>query len=739
MSEKTISKTPGKIPLLHQPLSKHLYKTAVSKFKKLGIETVSDLLFHFPFRYIRWGEKTAIAMLKVGENAAVSAQVKSATWRSIRRGGYIFEATITDGTDVLSLVFFPRKQHILNYYQRLMKPGQWGFFEGKVGAGRKFGDPLQLTHPSLVMIDPEDPASVAEGKALSTQPQPVYHTTDGLSNAVITKSVRMFLAMLAPADIQEFLPANVLASEKLPGLLQALQQIHEPKDESEFEAARNRFKFDEAFVLQTALALSRARASARPAPQCPRQENGLLDRFDSGIPFELTAGQTEAGQVLAKSLAGKQASQVLLQGDVGAGKTLVATRAMVQVVEAGKQAVLLAPTEVLATQHFQTLASLLKWDFPSDPALELLTGSAKTAQRRQVLARAASGEPGIFVGTHALLSEQVQLPELGLVVVDEQHRFGVAQREKLRQDPRFNPHLLVMTATPIPRTVAMTMFSDLEVLRLAGRPHEGGNIETFVVYAGSKRGVERTWERAAEEIQAGRRVFVVCPRIENTDPEPELLDDDAETLGQATKHPTHTVLDLAGELRANPVLRGVDIGIMHGRLDAQTKAQTMEELRSGKIQLLVSTTVIEVGVDIPAATMMVIMDADRFGLSQLHQLRGRIGRDGSDSLCLALTWFGPDSTAGQRLDAFRSSDDGFVLAEADFKLRREGDILGSSQSGRSKLKILNLQTDGDIIEKAKEQASKLIEEDPDLNAHVPLAMEIVQRLDEESQEYLQKS
>lgn len=736
MSPETISKTPGKIPLLQQPLSKHLYKTAVSKFRKLGIETVGELLFHFPFRYIRWGQKSAIAALKIGENATVSAQVKNATWRSIRRGGYLFEATITDGTDILSLVFFPRRQHTLDYYRRLMKPGQWGFFEGKVEAPRKFGDPLQLKHPSLVMIDPEDPASVAEGKALSTQPQPVYHTTDGLSNAVITKSIRMLLGLIGPKDIQEFLPENIRNEENLIGIEKALRLIHEPVTEDDIEAARKRFKFDEAFILQTALAMSRTRATSRPAPACPKQQGGLAERFDQGLPFPLTPGQIEAGENLSTALGKETAAQILLQGDVGAGKTLVATRAMVQVVESGKQAVLLAPTEVLANQHYLTLASLLKWDRPGDPTLELLTGSAKATQRRQVLARAASGEPGIYVGTHALLSEQVQLPELGLVVVDEQHRFGVAQREKLRQDPRFNPHLLVMTATPIPRTVAMTMFSDLEVLRLAGRPHEGGNIETFVVYAGSVRGVERTWERAAEEIQAGRRVFVVCPRIENTDPEPEPLDDD---LVGTERKPTAAVLELAEQLRSLPVLKSADIGIMHSRLDPQVKTQTMEELRSGKIQLLVSTTVIEVGVDIPAASMMVIMDADRFGLSQLHQLRGRIGRDGSNSLCLALTWFGPDSTAGQRLDAFRSSDDGFVLAEADFRLRREGDILGSAQSGRSRLKMLDLQADADLIERARDQANCLVESDPDLNNHVPLAVEMVKRLDEESQEYLQKS
>lgn len=725
-----MSQSSGGPEFLAQKLDKYVAKRALGKFHKLGLYTVRDLLYHFPFRYVQWGDQSDIASLRIGENATISAQVRSSTYRPIQRGGYLFQATITDGKDDLSLVFFPRKKYLLEYYQRTMAVGAWGFFEGTVHAGRRPGDPLQLLHPSLVMVDPADPQSVAAGKELATSPQPVYHRCEGLKNATITKTIRTLLEMTAPTQLGEFLPAQVVSQLHLPSFWQALNQIHHPATLEDTQAAQRRFKFEEGFILQVALAQSRQRALSRPAPPCPLKGH-LLEDFDAHLPFELTASQIEVGKEISQRLAQDSPMQVLLQGDVGSGKTLVATRAMIQVVENGKQAVLLAPTEVLARQHFDWLKQALAWE-GKDVALQLLTGSAKAGARRQMLADAASGKPGIYVGTHALLSQQVQFLDLALVVVDEQHRFGVAQREKLRENLAWNPHLLVMTATPIPRTVAMTIFADLEVLELQGRPHQGANIETFIVYQGSKPAVERVWERAREEIAAGHRVFVVCPRIDENEPE------DA-ALATAPSHPALSVAQVALELSRDPHFQGFQIATLHGRMDPAEKEGALARFRSGDAPLLVSTTVIEVGVDVPSAAMMVILDADRFGLSQLHQLRGRIGRDGTKSVCLALTWFGPDSVAGERLSAFAGSDDGFELAQVDFKLRREGDILGGAQSGRSRLKMLDIQRDQELIETARDLASALIAKDPYLESCEALAGEIGLRLDESSQQFLEKS
>jgi ATP-dependent DNA helicase RecG len=544
-------------------------------------------------------------------------------------------------------------------------------------------------------------------------------------------------------------------------------------------AARQRLKWDEAFMLQVVLAQRRRLSTEYDALARPPVDGGLLAAFDAELPFELTRGQQAAGVTIAADLGMQHPMHRLLQGEVGSGKTVVALRGMLQVIDAAGQAALLAPTEVLAQQHHRSISQMLGplamagqlGGADHATRVALLTGSQSSAARRRALLEAASGEAGIVIGTHALLEEHVQFADLGLIVIDEQHRFGVEQREALRgkaADGR--PHVLVMTATPIPRTVAMTVFGDLEVTELTELPAGRSPIATHVVPAAEKpHYVERTWERVKEEVRLGRQAYIVCPRIGG---EPDTGSDDAAAPGQKARRAgvaddgTYgiaddggfdfgdedlgddqaedqrraplSVIDVAAQLRQGP-LADLRLAILHGRLPPDEKDKVMLAFADGQIDVLVTTTVVEVGVDVPNATAMVIMDADRFGVSQLHQLRGRVGRGGHPGLCLLVTE-APPGQARDRLDAVAATQDGFALSRLDLEQRREGDVLGAAQAGRkSSLKLLTLLKDEELIGQARQEAEELVGADPVLAGQPALAAAIAAMLDADRAEYLEKA
>ncbi len=751
-----------------EPLAKVLGTRAAGVLERLGLHTVGDLLRHYPRRYGRPGELTDLNALRVGEYASVLAEVRSAAIRPMRgRAGAILEAVVTDGTGTLDLAFFAQRRGVLRMHEDRLRPGRTGLFTGTV---REYRGRRQLTHPDYIVVG-LDAGTEEEAIVEGTRPIPLYPAAAGVPTWRIGRAVRTVLDPLVEADVPDPVPAELLARRGHGGLLGALRDVHVPADDAAWARGRDRLRYEEALVLQAALARRRAAARAHRSVARPRRAGGILDALDARLPFTLTGGQVAVGEVIAGDLAGDLPMHRLLQGDVGSGKTVVALRAMLQVVDAGGQAALLAPTEVLAWQHLATLRSLLgplaevgTLDAPDDATrVVLLTGSQGAEERRTALATAESGEAGIVVGTHALLSEGVRFKDLGLVVVDEQHRFGVEQRDVLRTRGETPPHMLVMTATPIPRTVAMTVFGDLDTSTLTEKPTGRAVVVTHIVPASKGAWLDRAWRRVREEVDAGRRAFVVCARIagdateEGDEVEPveaeEILADEAEVptgAGQLElalenaalppRLPLHAVDEVAEDLRARPEFAGVSIGVLHGRLRPEEKEAAMARFTSGATPILVCTTVIEVGVDVAEASVMVVLDADHFGISQLHQLRGRIGRGSVPGVCLLVSAADEGTLAHERLSALVETTDGFVLAEKDLELRREGDVLGAAQSGgRNSLKLLRVIRDRAIIEAAREDAYGLIEQDPTLAAHPALAAAIADWLEPEREEFLERT
>jgi ATP-dependent DNA helicase RecG len=730
-------------------------KAAKKLDEAFGLRTTGDLLRHYPRRHAQRGELTDLAALQDGEHVTVFAQVDRVKTRPMRaKKGQMLEVTVTDGRARLVLMFFNRA----GFWQKQLPLGSHAMFAGRVSS---FKGQRQLAHPEFKPLSADDAAKAAE---MANELIPVYPATKDLSTWDIEKCVRIVLEHLG--DIEDPLPAPLREKHRLPGLGEALRGIHLPEDRAEEQRARARLKWDEALMLQAVLAQRRRAAAALPATARPPMAGGLADAFDARLPFELTAGQREVGTAIGADLARGHPMHRLLQGEVGSGKTIVAVRAMLQVIDAGGQAALLAPTEVLAQQHYRSVSAMLG---PLGQAgtlggadkatrVALLTGSQPAAARRAALLDAASGAAGIVIGTHALLTEYVQFAELGLVVVDEQHRFGVEQRDALREKAKdARPHVLVMTATPIPRTVAITVYGDLDVSTLTELPRGRSPIATHVVPALEKPNyLERAWQRVREEAEKGSQAYIVCPRIGGEDatassradtgdsqaPGPEdagagsLFDDDG---GGGAGRPPLAVLDMAPALAEGP-LAGLRLRILHGRLPAEEKDTTMRAFADGSADVLVATTVVEVGVDVPNATVMVIMDADRFGVSQLHQLRGRVGRGSEPGLCLLVTEAPAASKARERAEAVAATLDGFRLAEIDLEQRREGDVLGAAQAGRKRsLKLLSVLHDKDLIVEARREATALVDTDPELAGHPALAAAIASALDEEQAEFLEKA
>jgi ATP-dependent DNA helicase RecG len=713
-------------------------KTAKGLAAHLELRTVGDLLYHFPRRYEKRGEHTDIAALAVGEQATVLAQVVTSKLRPLRnRPGDLLEVTVGDGAGgVLTLTFFGRRQQ---WRQRALRPGRWGLFAGKV---TEFRRDRQLNHPEYVLFGSDDEEAAEEVDEFAGALIPVYPAAAAVPTWVIARCVRVGLDTLT--EPEDPLPAAVRGAHGLLGLLDALREIHRPSSWEELGRARHRLKWDEAFAVQVTLVQRKHRAASWPARPRPRRESGLLATFDAGLPYQLTRGQRDVGEEVAVDLSVAHPMHRLLQGEVGSGKTLVAVRAMLQVVDAGGQAALLAPTEVLAAQHHRNIADLLgplgragELDSAADGTrVALVTGSLGAAARRRALDEVASGAAGVVVGTHALLYEGVDFADLGLVVIDEQHRFGVEQRDALRAKAEQPPHVLVMTATPIPRTVAMTVYGDLETSTLIELPGGRSPIASHVVPAAERPAhLDRAWQRLREEVAAGHQAYVVCPRIGDG----PSTDEDVASAGDDTgRRAPLAVLEVAPLLESGP-LADLRLGVLHGRLPADEKDSVMRAFAAGDLDVLVATTVVEVGVDVPNATMMIVLDADRFGVSQLHQLRGRVGRGTAPGLCLLVTEASEGSPARERLTAVASTLDGFRLAELDLEQRREGDVLGETQSGRrSHLRLLSLLRDAELIRDARAEAIALVEDDPELEHHSALAGWVAALVDEERAEYLEK-
>ncbi|RKT57101.1 helicase-related protein [Saccharothrix australiensis] len=939
-------------------------KSADALAAGLGLTTVGDLLRHYPRRYDERGKLTEIKGLELGEHATVQARVKSARQRRMKsRSGELLEAVITDGSSDLHLVFFGRGSRKV---ERELLPGREAMFAGKVGM---FNGKLQLAHPDYQVLDDVGDEAAARFAGAFI---PVYPAAQGIQSWHVSNCVEQVLAVW-DGVAEDPLPADLREERGLVPLEKALRDIHRPDGWAAIAVAQQRLKWDEAMAVQLALAQRRRSATARPAPACPPKRGLVGDAFDARLPFELTAGQREVGERIARDLSGEHPMNRLLQGEVGSGKaqpldalvltpggfvpmgelrlgdevvsadgtattvtgvfpqgerevfrvvlsdgksvecdlehlwathggevrtlreirddllangdpfrwrlpmvvapdldcvdlapvkerhellqgllttggscdgldvvfrtesthlaeyvselaeslggtgvvrygyeqhevfvrlpeefppfrdaldrtasparyvervefvgvkpvqcisvahpsqlyvtdhfivthnTMVALRAMLQVVDAGRQAAMLAPTEVLAAQHARSLRDLLG-DLGQAGELggaehatrvTLLTGSMGAAQRKKALLEIVTGEAGIVVGTHALIQDKVEFADLGLVVVDEQHRFGVEQRAALSgRSGGSTPHVLVMTATPIPRTVAMTVYGDLEVSALRELPGGRSPISTSVVPVAEKPAwLDRAWQRIHEEVRKGHQAYVVCPRIGDGEAE-EASGDEPPKEDASDRRPPLAVVDVAQRLAEGP-LRGLRVDVLHGRMPPEDKDAVMRAFAANEVQVLVATTVVEVGVNVPNATVMVIMDADRFGVSQLHQLRGRVGRGSAPGLCLLVTEMPEGTSTMGRLRAVESTLDGFELAQLDLELRREGDILGSAQSGtRSGLKMLSLLRDEDVIAEARLVASRVVDADPELAAHPGLASLVAGLLDEERAEYLEKA
>jgi ATP-dependent DNA helicase RecG len=724
-------------------------RTAKVLAEELGLETLEDLLRHYPRRYVVRGELTDIEALVEGEEVTIMARIEKVNVKRIpgRKGG-ILEVIVSDGRAKLILTFFNQA-----WRTKDLREGREGLFAGKVGV---FKGKRQLSHPDYLLIpdgdSKEEAVSDFAGKYL-----PVYPATKKLPSWKVAQCVRLGIDSLG--DLAEPLPDQYRSALGFPTMVEAIKQVHLPSSLAEADLARERLTFDEALTMQLFL-LARKNEIKKQRTKLRKRVNreGILAKFDSRLPFELTAGQKRVSAQIEGDLYGSSPMFRLLQGDVGSGKTIVALRAMLAIIDAGGQAALLAPTEVLAQQHYKNFQKLL-----GDLALQgmlgtaefatriaLLTGSTPNNDRSETLRATKSGEIGILIGTHALLSEGVEFDDLALLVIDEQHRFGVEQRDVLRNRSEFPPHVLVMTATPIPRTVAMTVFGDLDVSTLDELPLGRTPIQTHVIAANEKpQFLDRAWKRILEEVARGQQAYVVAPRISATDNSDfsrfgltsEELAIARRLSGESESEEVkgkYSVEELFPQLR-DEALKGARVSALHGRMSNAEKEETMSRFSAGEIDVLVSTTVIEVGVDVPNASIMVIMDADRFGVSQLHQLRGRVGRGSVPGLCLLVSNAATGTPAMARLEAVASTTDGFELSRLDLEQRREGDVLGSAQSGAtSHLRLLRVIRDEEVIMRARTVAEQILEKDPELISNTALSDEVDKLRQEERATYLEK-
>ncbi|ONM49318.1 ATP-dependent DNA helicase RecG [Nocardia donostiensis] len=746
-------------------------KAAGSLADAFDMHTVEDLLRHYPLRYATQGQPLTEEAPEDGSHITVIGRITKAELKPMRqRRGSLLKVVLDTGSGRgVDVTFFngDKVKYVVRQGARAMmsgtvnywRPGQWNLSHPGYLILPETGDD---TLPTLTTVrgggDLRGLAQSAKGTEgvdmsfFEREFIPVYPATARVQSWELLACVRQVLDQLDPID--DPLPQQVCDERELMAVSDALRLIHLPEHKSDIERARQRLRFDEALALQLVLAERRHEISARVARSCPPRDDGIAAAFEQRLPFELTEGQQQVIAEISGDLSRSQPMHRLLQGEVGSGKTIVALHAMLQVIDNGQQCALLAPTEVLAAQHHRSLRAMLGelaaagelGAAETATRVTLMTGSLPAAAKRAALLEAVSGEAGIVIGTHALIQDTVEFFDLGMVIVDEQHRFGVEQRDALRAKakPGMSPHLLVMTATPIPRTIAMTTLGDLETSTLTQLPRGRSPITSKVVPRRvHPNWVERAWERITEEVAAGRQAYVVCSRI-GDDENGEVgagktRGGKSRKTDQQEGPTTQAVLDVYEMLRAGPLAQ-LRVGLLHGRLPADEKDEVMLDFTKGKIDVLVCTTVVEVGVDVPNATVMVIVDADRFGVSQLHQLRGRIGRGEHPGLCLLITDTAPGGPAMTRLEAVAATTDGFELAVLDLRQRREGDVLGSAQSGTNRsLRLLSLLDDLEVITAAQELARSLVAADPGLVEHPGLAAMMHAAVDSERLEYLAKS
>ena len=759
-----------------------------SALKALGIMTIGDALTYYPFRVTDPVPIQPIRRASLDGPVAFAATVRSVqTMPMMARRGMRVEAVVSDRisasardveSSLASLVFFSYNRHYADWVASRLREGATVVVSGEPGIYRSR---LQFTHPQVIVVGRDAPTT-QQALALASKPQPVYHASSRISSRHIHESILTMLHALEPigsghpahagtqADeaqaaaaaeqsesggspidvaalrdaVPDILPSSVLADKGLMHRADAVVAIHSPDSIEDFHRALYTMRYEEAFVTQTALLRVRREAHDITSYAClpPKTladtsdvdstARPLTRRFIESLPFSLTRGQLDVIDAIAADMARVHPMQRLLQGEVGSGKTVVAAVAMLRAVDAGHQAVLVAPTQVLAEQHYATIGAMLARMKENSLPLILLTGGMRLAPRRRALGMVASGRPCLIIATHAAFSKHFQAPNLALVVIDEQHRFGVEQRQALLHQSAVSPHMLVMTATPIPRTAALTWFGDLDVSVLSELPGGRKPIRTVVVPEASSATMARMFAHIRTRVDAGERAYVVCPRIdpavdaqdgsESEDSKDEFIDDPLIEDGEETRPPLHSVAEIARRLSALPQFRGVRIATLTGRDEDEVKRRVMMDFSSGAAPVLVATTVIEVGVDVPQASCIVVFDADRYGLSQLHQLRGRVGRGGTKSWAFFVSRADAGSLAAQRLEVIRASTDGAVIAQADLELRGAGDVLGDTQSGRrSSLKLLRVIKDAKIIEEARGYAARLLEADSELHDHVQLA------------------
>ena len=625
-------------------------------FAKIGAPTVGDLLRLYPRAYEDWSQHSRIRDTVLNQVAVVKAAVlRRPTEHRVKGGKLLYKTTVTDGETDMALTFFNNK-----YIPTLLKEGETYLFRGKVTG-------------TLLRREMLSPEFLPEAKELAIQP--VYPATAGLSSRQIGAAVRNALAML-PEQLHDPLPDKLREEYHLCTLRYALETIHFPKNQEEIAAARFRLTFEEFLVLQLGLLRIKSGRKSQNLHPIPNQ---FPQGFAQLLPFQLTGAQRRAIGEAVADMAGAAPMNRLIQGDVGSGKTAVAAALCWAVIQNGMQAALMAPTEILAAQHYHSLNTLLE---PAHIACALLTGSVKPGEKKKIYQALADGRIQLVIGTHALLGDQVAFQNLGLVITDEQHRFGVGQRSALAQKGA-SPHLLVMSATPIPRTLALMVYGDLDISVLDELPPGRQKIETYLIDP-SKR--KRAFGYVQRHLDAGRQGYLICP----------LIDEDESGLQSVTRY---------GEL-VREAFPTAAVGILHGRMKPGEKDRVMESFSKGETQLLVSTTVVEVGVDVPNAVIMVIENAERYGLSQLHQLRGRIGRGKYKSTCILITEAQGEDTL-KRLKLFRDTSDGFQIAETDLRLRGPGDFFGQRQHGLPQLKIADMATDMDVLQQAQSCAKKL--------------------------------
>lgn len=742
-------------------------KAAESLADAFDMHTVEDLLRHYPLRYATQGQPLTEEAPEEGAHITVVGRVTKTEKRPMRqRRGNLLKVELDTGSNrPVEITFFNGDK--VNY---LVKQGVRAMMSGTVHYWRP--DRWNLSHPSYLIL-PEVGESVenltsvrgsgslrglaesakgADGVDVSFFEReyiPVYPATAKVQSWDVLACVRQVLDQLDPID--DPLPQELREERELMPVTDALRLIHLPEHKLDIERARERLRFDEALALQLVLAERRHDAEGRAAHSCPPRNDGIAKAFEHRLPFELTAGQQKVIAEISADLSRAHPMHRLLQGEVGSGKTIVALHAMLQVVDSGLQCALLAPTEVLAAQHYRSLRAMLGdlgtagelGTAENATKVVLVTGSMSAGAKKAALLDAVTGEAGIVIGTHALIQDAVEFYDLGMVIVDEQHRFGVEQRDALRAKAKkgITPHLLVMTATPIPRTIAMTTLGDLETSTLTELPRGRSPITTKVVPAKMHpKWVDRAWERIREEVGSGRQAYVVCSRIGGDEEEGATGKGRKGKSAEEKEGPTtHAAVDVYETLRAGE-LANLRVGLLHGRLPNDEKDRVMRSFNDGEIDVLVCTTVVEVGVDVPNATVMVILDADRFGVSQLHQLRGRVGRGKHAGLCLLITETSPMGGAMVRLEAVAGTLDGFELSVLDLRQRREGDVLGSAQSGTARsLRLLSLLDDLEVITAAQQLAREVVDSDPGLKKHPGLATMMHAAVDSERLEYLAKS